>query len=114
LTKLTAPRQPKVAAPQLRKLTTPQLPKPSAPRPPKPPGSRRPNRAAPQSAAAGQATVLQALFAETADFDEIVATARAQAAHPLAGIDWRSAFAAAGLAALILVAVVVFMVQLLG
>jgi len=58
--------------------------------------------------------MLQALFAETADFDEVVATARAQASRPFAGIDWRSVFAAAGLAALILVAVVVFMLQLFG
>jgi hypothetical protein len=48
------------------------------------------------------------------DFEEVVASARAQAGRPLAGVEWRYVFAAAGLAALILVVVVVFMVELVG
>jgi len=87
------------------KLAAPALPKLSAPR-------RKPEY--PPLGVDSQGTKLQALFSELSDFEEVVASARAQAGRPLAGIEWRYVFAAAGLAALILVVVVVFMVELVG
>jgi hypothetical protein len=94
-----------VASPRLPKPAAPPLPKLSAPR-------RAPVVAEPASD--NQGAMLQALFSEVSDFDEVVASARAQASRPLAGVEWRYVMAAAGLAALILVAVVVFMLQLAG
>jgi hypothetical protein len=88
------------------KVAAPTLPKASAPRLRK--SARTP------STADNQGTKLQALFSEMSDFEEVVASARAQAGRPLAGVEWRYVFAAAGLAALILVVVVVFMVELVG
>jgi hypothetical protein len=107
------PRQVRRSPPR-PKIAAPRLPKPSAPRLPKLAAPRLPRRAAPNPAASNQVTMLQALFAETADFEEVVASARAQAGRSLAGVEWRYIIAAAGLAAMILVAVVVFMLQLVG
>jgi len=104
---------PKLAKTQLHKPAAPPRPKRADQQSPKLASPRR-RTAATQSTAASQATMLQALFAETTDFEEVVASARAHAGRPFAGIDWRSVFAAAGLAALILVAVIVFMLQLVG
>ena len=100
-----ATARPAVASPRLPKPSAPPLPKLSAPR-------RAPVAAEPASD--NQGAMLQALFSEVSDFDEVVASARAQASRPLAGVEWRYVMAAAGLAALILVAVVVFMLQLAG
>ena len=55
---------------------------------------------------------LGALFAEASSFEEVVASARAQAASRVPAVEWRYAIAAACLAALILVAVAVFVLQL--
>jgi hypothetical protein len=106
-----AKARPKRASPRPKPATarpavaSPRLPKLSAPR-------RAPVVAEPASD--NQGAMLQALFSEVSDFDEVVASARAQAGRPLAGVEWRYVMAAAGLAALILVAVVVFMLQLAG
>src|SRR5262249_976980 len=87
-----------VAAPTLPKLSAPRLRK----------SGHSP------SAVDGHGTKLQALFEERSGFEGVVASARAEAGRPLAGVEWRYVFAAAGLAALILVVVVVFMVELVG
>jgi hypothetical protein len=109
-----------VAGPQVSKRPASQPAKPAARHLPKPAPQRpklvtsgRSKLTSPRSAAGYQATGLQALFAETTDFEEVVASARAQASR-IAGVEWRHVFAAAVLAALILVAVVVFMVELVG
>jgi hypothetical protein len=65
-----------------------------------------------RSEADNQGPKLGALFAETSSFEEVVASARAQAASRVPAVEWRYVIAAACLAALILVAVAVFVLQL--
>ena len=84
-----------------------------------PPRSQRPARPklAPrlvsrQSELGNQAPKLGALFAEASSFEEVVASARAQAGSRVPVVEWRYVIAAACLAALILVAVAVFVLQL--
>ena len=113
-TKLTARQTTKRATAAHPPKSAPEVPKPAARRPPGRMARRLSKRAAPQSAAANQTTMLQALFTETTDFEELVASARADAWRPLAGIDWRSVFAAAGLAALMIVVGIILMLQLFG
>jgi len=74
---------------------------------------RPPRLARPQFEADSQIPKLGALFAETASFEDVVASARHEAGSQVA-IEWRHVIAAACLAALILVAVAVFVFELLS
>ncbi len=72
---------------------------------------RPPRLARPQFEADNQVPKLGALFAEAASFEDVVASARLEAGSQVA-IEWRHVITAACLAALILVAVAVFVFEL--
>jgi hypothetical protein len=72
---------------------------------------RRPNSlaAASQPTSDRQATMLQGLFAETDAFEEIVASARAQAGGRRADLEWRYRMVALIVTALVILGVLVFL-----